>query len=501
MNGGTKSKACLILSIFLLGMACSSVTGRTIYVDEDGPANFNNIQAAIDDANEGDTIIVADGVYTGEGNRDIDFRKYGLPGWPPGPTRAITVRSANGPENCIIDCQGSETEYHRGFYFHSGEDANSVLDGFTITNGYADTTSGGGIHCSHSSPTIRNCIIRGNVAPLIRLPGLPGVMLVFNHGGGIYCYKSSPIITNCYIVGNRVTGNGGGIGLYRSSPTIHNCVIAGNIALHKNSGHGGSIHSNLSSPTITNCTLIENVAEGCGGGIYYRNGGGPIKNSILWSNTPEQINASFFVPVVTYSNVQGNWSGEGNIDVDPCFADVGYWEPNENPEDPNDDFWIEGDYHMFPQSACIDAGDPNYIAEPNETDLDGRPRIINGRVDMGAYEYSPPIQSYVRIVPRTISLASSGKWIAAFLRLPEDYNIADIDPISIFLENEIDPERFWISEYNQIALIKFDREQIQNILSIGQIELTITGHLIDGTVFEGSDVIRVLNRVGGKSAK
>jgi parallel beta-helix repeat protein len=510
MNGLIKSKACLIISIFLLGMACSSAAGRTIYVDDDGPADFNNIQAAIDDANEGDTIIVADGVYAGEGNRDIDFRKSGLPGWPPGPTRAITVRSANGPENCIIDCQGSERDYHRGFYFHSGEDTNSVLDGFTITNGYVDTTSGGGIHCSHSSPTIRNCIIRGNVAPLKRFPwwGLPGsdvIVIIYNTGGGISCYKSSPTITNCYIVGNRVEGSGGGIFLSDSNPIIGNCIIAGNIALRKNFGHGGGIHSNRSSPTITNCTVIENVAEELGGGLYCLLTGSPtITNSIFWSNSPNEIYVSTTAPstlVVAYSNVQDGWSGEGNIDIDPCFADLGCWDPNGTAEDANDDFWVEGDYHLLRDSYCIDSGDPNYVAEPNETDLDDRPRVINGRIDMGAYEYSPPIQAYVRIFPRTISLASSGKWIAVLLRLPEDYNVTDIEANSIFLENEIEPERFWFSENNQIAIAKFDRDQVRNILSIGQIELTINGWLVDGTVFEGSDVIRVLNKGGGESAK
>jgi predicted outer membrane repeat protein len=488
MNGGTKLKACLVISIFLLGMACTAADGRTIYVDDNGPADFNNIQAAINDANDGDTIIVADGTYTGYGNRDIDFLG-----------KAIVLRSENGPENCIIDCNGSETEYHQGFYFHSGEDANSVLDGFTITNGYAHY-GGGAIHCSLSSPIITNCIIRGNVAPVRFFPGLFGGTYIFNKGGGIYCYESSSIIKNCYIVGNRVEGKGGGIGLSDSSPLICNCVIAGNISLHKSFGHGGAIHSSGGSPTITNCTVIENVAEVRGGGIYCVYGGSPaINNSIFWANLPHEIYVSTGAPsslVVTYSNVQDGWAGEGNIDFDPCFADVGYWDPNENPADPNDDFWIDGDYHLLPDSTCIDAGDPNYIAEPNETDLDGKPRVISGRIDMGAYEYMPSIAADVKIVPHTINIASEGKWIAAFLWLPENYNVADIVPNSLLLEYTIEPERFWFNEEKQIALVRFDRSEIQDILNAGQVELTITGWLVDGTVFEGSDVIRVLNKGG-----
>ena len=493
MKGERSLRARLLTSIILLGMICTTASARTIYVDDDGPADFNTIQDAINDSNDGDTIIVADGTYTGLGNRDIDFLG-----------KAITVCSENGPESCIIDCDSSETEYHRGFYFHSGEDANSVLDGFTITNGYADTNGGGGIDCFKSSPMISNCIIRGNVAPLIRLQGLWGVVLSFNNGGGIHISWSSPIITNCFIMDNRVTGNGGGIGLYSSSPIISNCVIAGNIALHKGFGLGGAIHSNRSSPTIINCTVIENVAEERGGGIYCLRTGNPtITNSIFWANLPHEIYVSTGAPstlVVAYSNVQDGWAGEVNIDVDPCFAFVGFWDPNENPEDPNDDFWVEGDYHLLTDSPSIDAGDPNYIDEPNETDLDGKPRVIGGRIDMGAYEYMHPVPAQIRIVPRTINPASKGKWIAAFLQLPEDYNVADIDPDTVLLQGEIEPQRFWFAKRHQIAIAIFSRKDIQTILEVGEIKLTITGWLVDGTAFEGTDVIRVLNKGGGKAA-
>ena len=93
---------------------------------------YPTIQAAIDAAVNGGTVIVADGTYTGAGNRDIDFK--GL---------AITVRSENGPENCIIDCEASSSNMHRGFDFQSGEGQASILDGFTIINGYALNDEGG----------------------------------------------------------------------------------------------------------------------------------------------------------------------------------------------------------------------------------------------------------------------------------------------------------------------------------------------------------------------
>jgi hypothetical protein len=103
---------------------------QDIYV----PDEYSTIQRAIDVSWDGGTVWVADGNYTGQGNRDIDFRG-----------KAIMVRSENGPDDCIIDCNGTQTENHRGFYFHNGEDPCSVLQGFTIRNGHAE--EGGGICC------------------------------------------------------------------------------------------------------------------------------------------------------------------------------------------------------------------------------------------------------------------------------------------------------------------------------------------------------------------
>ena len=117
---------------------------------------FDAIQEGINAAFDGDTVIVLQGTFTGTGNRDIDFLG-----------KAITVRSTEPNDTAvvaatIIDCQGDPNEPHRGFYFHSGEGANSVLNGLTITNGSAG--HGGGIYCENSSPTLTNCTFSGNTA-------------------------------------------------------------------------------------------------------------------------------------------------------------------------------------------------------------------------------------------------------------------------------------------------------------------------------------------------
>lgn len=113
------------------------------------PSQYPTIQAGIDAAVSGDTVLVANGTYTGAGNKDLDFGG-----------REIVVMSENGPENCIIDCQNDA----RGFYFHSNETSNSVVDGFTIINGLVNYYStpyykGAGIYCGDSSPTITRCHI------------------------------------------------------------------------------------------------------------------------------------------------------------------------------------------------------------------------------------------------------------------------------------------------------------------------------------------------------
>ena len=94
-----------------------------IYVDDDGPADFATIQAAIDDAKDGDTVIVADGVYSGAGNYNISLRR-----------KAITLKSQNGPDNCIIDAVDYDRTPCRVFLLQGGEAPDTVIDGFMITS-------------------------------------------------------------------------------------------------------------------------------------------------------------------------------------------------------------------------------------------------------------------------------------------------------------------------------------------------------------------------------
>ena len=197
------------------------------------PVDYPTIQAGIDAASNGNTVLVADGTYVGEGNKNLDFKG-----------KAITVKSENGANSCIIDCEGSG----QGFYFHSGEGVDSLLSGFTITNGNA--IYGGGIACWYSSsPTIAGCIIEGNAAT--------------NSGGGIACKEaSSPTIIGCTIKGNIAGSWGGGIHCEgTSSPAITNCVIFENEVLGLGNGGGGISCYPSCSPLIMNCTITGNTVS------------------------------------------------------------------------------------------------------------------------------------------------------------------------------------------------------------------------------------------------
>ncbi len=400
------------------------------------PSDYPSIQAAIDASLDSDTVLVAPGTYTGEGNRDIDFKG-----------KAIIVKSEEGPQTCIIDCQGSEDEQHRSFYFHNGEDTNSTLQGFTITNGFAEHY-GGGIKCDDSGPKIKNCILINNDST--------------GYGGAICCYGFGPTITNCEFIDNTTRWEGGGIW---GPANIIDCKFTRNIA-----GSGGAI---FGATNIINCAIIDNSAKyGGGGGVYdcenisscivsANSGGGirnisttsniinckitgnsgsaissiggnirnctisgnftsynggairgygniTISNCIIWDNEATEGNEIYARTQqlnISNSVIKGGYSGihipdtdkdtlnwlDGNFDANPCFVNPGYWADANDPYiivEPNNPnaIWIEGDYHLLLTSPCINAGDPCYSSSAGETDIDGEPRIINGRIDIGVDE-------------------------------------------------------------------------------------------------------------------
>jgi hypothetical protein len=369
------------------------------------------IQAGIDAASNGDLVSVADGFYTGLGNRDLSIVQ-----------QTLTVKSENGPANCIIDCQG----LGRGFYISVAEWNTPVIEGFTVSNGVA--VDGGGIFCSSGTPEIRNCVIAGNMAV--------GDPPAYNtgSGGGVFGFGSNVVIVESSVIGNHATQYGGGVAGTISTPWIVNSVIEDNTSVSYGGGlyfsgdavyvasttirgnasgagggggyvgggtttivnglingneavFGGGMHLVLSAATFVNCVLDGNRASYQGGALsMYGARFSQISNCIAWGNDapagPEIAIASDANLRVAYSNVFGGpslveiilpatlvWEA-GNIDTDPLFVLPGAWDDNGTPGDPSDDFWVPGDYHINPGSPCIDVGD-NTVLPSDILDLDG----------------------------------------------------------------------------------------------------------------------------------
>ncbi|MBU4262276.1 MAG: right-handed parallel beta-helix repeat-containing protein [Proteobacteria bacterium] len=349
----------------------------TYYVPDDYPT----IQAAVDATWGGETIIVRAGTYTGEGNKNITINKI------------ITIKSEEGPENTIIDCEG----VGRGVSFTNVSNL-TVLDGFKIINGSVAGTEpyGGGIYCSSASPQISNCIINDNSAGgtgggIYSTGGTPSFTnCIINDnsaggtGGGVYTssggtfsnciindntagntgggiYSTGTLsFTNCTIISNSTGNNGGGICSYGGAFT--NCAITGNSA----TGNGGGIYIGGGAHSFTNCTFAWNNAKS-GGGLYSRSSSYTyIRNSIFYFDSAlQEIYSAAGTITITYSDIMGGYTGEGNID--------------ENPE-----FVAGGDFHLSALSPCIDTASPDNAPD---SDLDDELRPAGEGYDMGADEF------------------------------------------------------------------------------------------------------------------
>jgi len=327
----------LVTLVMVLAVLWTVTSAATIHV----PADQTSIQAGIDAASTGDTVLVAAGTYTGSGNRDIDFGG-----------KAITVRSADGPGTTLIDCQGSEFERHRGFRFHSGETAAAVLQGFTIMNGNAPGDvapapwpMGGAICCDNSSPTIANCRFVSNHA----INGGGGVAVVWGahplikdcefrlnttvYGGGLYCWKNaSPSVQHCVFDQNAATTHGGGADCaFSSSPTFSYCLFSGNSA----SIGGGMLCYDNSNPVLTNCTFVGNATI-VGGGISCSRSAPTLYACIIANSLPgnaiscDSPGALVLTCCDVFGNAGGDWteciSGlqgvNDNLALDPRFCDL-----------------------------------------------------------------------------------------------------------------------------------------------------------------------------------
>ena len=392
------------------------------------PQDYPTIQAGIDAAVDGDTVLIADGTYTGTGNWNIDFQG-----------KAIVVKSANGPGNCIMDCQQSGN----GFYFQAQEDSNSIAEEITVMN-----AGGAGVYCtSNSSPKLLNLTIMHCYNSGIRLVGghpvIDGCLIFDNiagsYGGGICLWSSSgPIIRNCYIIGNY-GGCGGGIyGMNSADTYISNCYIC-----YNTSSEGGGIlkDGGICTWYIEDCVISGNISDNYSGGAIWwhcsstlnikrtsfinnitRNWGTTVsfgcynvsqasfenctftgnynpphyavinqdsyilsfQNCLFWDNAQPAFDVSDSANfIVSYCDIEGGYPGTGNIDADPLFVSTDDW-----------------DCRLLPESPCIDSGNP----DPQYNDPDGT------RNDMGSqyYDHSSVLRALLNNKFKPIIVGDAG---------------------------------------------------------------------------------------------
>jgi len=413
---------------FLLAFLCSSISflisfpvvATTRYVDASAPSGgdgsswkraLQSIQSGIDEASDGDTVVVARGRYL----ESVDFKGKGITLTSTSPTNPEVVRDT------IIDAKGAGS----AITIQSGGWEQTVLRGFTITGGHTQFADpfergGGGIHCDGVSPTIEYNVIIGNLAgecggglycresgAVVRhntfegndaqmegaaiwcdncwatitdntvvCNGSKGMtpsalyvddstgtisrnIIKDNFGMGLACWESDTVITD-----NVITGNGGGVSCFRGSPTIRGNIIAKNFTLRRGAGGGIRCTGSSGSPLVGNNTIAYNYAPLGAGGIYCEDSSPTILNCILWGNGGDLIGCT-----ATYSCIEDGDEGEGNISSYPHFVD------------PKGD-----DFHLLTWSPCIDKGDP---AEEHSNE----PMPNGGRINMGAYGNTPEAAS------------------------------------------------------------------------------------------------------------
>ncbi len=372
-----KNSMVLIIVLVLILLA-DSTNSRAEVINV--PDDFETIQGAIDESNDYDSILVADGTYF----ENIIIRGRDL----------TLIGDPENPGGVTIDGSRIERSVVRFIGTNAGE-----INGFSIINGTRFGEHGGGIYCDAASPRLTNLLIEGNIA------GFGGGIccddnshaiiedVVINgnratYGGGLFCGTSSPTLRNVVIKHNTATQYGGGIDIrWSCNPEFYNVTVVNNEAPRA----GGILCFDDADLKLINSTIAGNVAEHEGGGILsLRNSDIWIFNSILWNNSPEQVFINNYegpdTILFAYNIVQDGYRGadvsddtefywlEGNIDDDPAFYDA-----------------EAGNYYLSENSPAIDAGIDIYVDELNgDTLLDLRNVDFIGEMpDLGAIEYDP----------------------------------------------------------------------------------------------------------------
>lgn len=407
-------------NVLMVNHAAAGANNGTSWADA-----YTDLQAALAAATSGQEIWVAAGTYrpSATGDATVSFaledgvEVYG------GFAGVEGARAQRDWRRNVTVLTGDLTaDFNNSHNVVRGNDigATAVLDGFTITGGVPVDLAeiGGGIFLTSASPTLTNLTISGNQGTAIfnshySSPLMTNMTISDNFGslgGGIFNNEySSPMLIDVKISGNRGTWGGGMYNGYASSPTLINVTISNNytqsVANGLHLGGGGMYNNGASTPTLINVKILYNYAlNGRGGGMHNTESSVPrlinvtirgnegsgiwntgsaapvISNSIIWQNGgdpagSQEVENDNGSATIDHSIVRGGYTGTGNLNQDPLFTyTVGSRDP---------DAW---DVTPLPGSPAIDAGDNAVVPTGVTTDLAGSARIVNGTVDMGAYE-------------------------------------------------------------------------------------------------------------------
>ena len=285
---------------------CDDSTNTTWVVDDDGKADFDNIQAAVDAAIDGDEIIVAPGTYTSTEDEVVNMRG-----------KEIWLHSSGGAEVTIINGQGKR----RGLYCVNAETSNTIIEGFMITSCNTYNDNGGGMFNGNSNPTLKDCTFTNNTSN--------------DNGGGMFNTNSSPTLIRCTFMDNHAVSDAGGMwNGENSSPTLEDCSFTNNTS--GDSG-GGMRNRNDSNPTLMNCTFTGNTAENDGGGMYNTYCSPILTDTTVCGNTPNQIYGDWIDnggnTIADECPECPDINGDGYVNVTDLLAVIDQWELTDSPAD------------------------------------------------------------------------------------------------------------------------------------------------------------------------